>query len=203
MSKEAHSYFRYNTHLGLLLVLTLVLLLHGNVAGWLTKMNGVARAAVPALVITVVLLVPVAFLPFLRFDLERPQERAWQLGKAAAEALGSNDHARVALLLPDDNGSLLTMIEGILRYTEPRHRDIELKTIVKLTPETLGSLAVDHYDFAVLSCSLDGFAGVPPGQAAILERDQDRWRVIKNWSYPPATIGERWSHVITESALCL
>jgi hypothetical protein len=71
MGIEAHSYFRYNTHLGLLLMATLMLIARDW--RW-SEFGGRWRRAVPALVVLLALLVPLPFLGMLRFDLEVPSK---------------------------------------------------------------------------------------------------------------------------------
>src|SRR5579863_846088 len=74
MGIGAHSYFRYNTHLGLLLMAAIVLL----VRPWRwSRLGGSWRRAVPAALVLAVLLDPFPFLRQLRFDLEVPNLRAW------------------------------------------------------------------------------------------------------------------------------
>src|SRR6185312_9337411 len=76
MGIEAHSYFRYNTHLGLLLMGTLVL--YARNWRW-SQFGGRWRRAMPVLVVLLALIVPLPFLRMLRFDLEVPNLRAYQL----------------------------------------------------------------------------------------------------------------------------
>jgi hypothetical protein len=200
MSSEAHSYYRYNTHLGLLLVLALVLLGRDAIAGrGLQFRRGAQRLALPVLAIALVLCA-VAFLRALRFDLEEPQQRAWRLADLAAQSL-SDDH-RLALLLPGDNGSLGAMLEGLIRYTPPRHLDADLGMLATLEPDTLDRLAKEGYRRALVSC-LPGPPGetVPP-QAALLTHGPMGWDAIALSLFPPPR-SSRWSHVVAEAPLCL
>ena len=81
----------------------------------------------------VVLASPLAFLPFLRFDLEPPELRVWMLAANAAPRLP--DGERVALLLPGDNGSVAAMLGTVLRTARPRRPELDLKKVAELTPE--------------------------------------------------------------------
>jgi hypothetical protein len=197
MGASAHSYFRYNTHLAPLLMVSLVLLLRDAFwsRGW--TLAGAGRA-VP---IAAALASPILFFPFLRFDLEEPQQRAWQLAAAAVPALDQD--RRLALLLPGDNDSLATMLDALIRFTPPRHVDADLSPIERLAPDTLAQLAAEGYRFALLSCAPPGFAGVPPAHGALLERREGEWRPVSVWSYPAGRLPLRSSHVVAEAALCL
>ncbi|HEX7969704.1 MAG TPA: hypothetical protein VF502_15890 [Stellaceae bacterium] len=200
MSVEAHSYFRYNTHLGLLLVLTLVLLARDIAAERSWALAGAARRAAPAILMTLVALCPLVFFGYLRFDLEAPQQRAWQIAAMAIARLG--EEKRLALLLPGDNGSLTAMLDGLIRFTSPHHRDVDLRIVTMLAPDTLDRLAADGYGLAFVSCVPAGFADLPAGRPALLERDAGGWRSAELEPYP-APRSRHWSHVLTEASLCL
>jgi hypothetical protein len=201
MGESAHSYFRYNTHLGPLMMIALVLLGRALAAarGW--SPAPAWRRAAPALVIGLALVSPLAFFGFLRFDLEPAQERTWLLAKSAGPALMHD--RRLALLLPGDNGSLSDMLAALIRFAPPRHPDADLETIDRLTPETLDGLAAKGVRFALLSCAPAAFAGVAPGQGALLALEGARWRPLARWSYPQSGLPVRQSHVVAEEPLCL
>jgi hypothetical protein len=195
MGSDAHSYFRYSTHLSLLLMAALVLLLRDRVAPAVLR----ARFA-PALAIALILACPVAFLRYLRFDLEPPALRVWRLAAQAAPLLPEG--ARVALVLPGDNGSVAAMLETVLRTTPPRRPALDLTTVAEIAPDTLDRLAAEGYRFAIVSCAPAGLAPVPPGSAAILAHDDLGWHASSVFTYPPVTRA-RWSHVLSDAPLCL
>ncbi|MGO8916450.1 MAG: hypothetical protein ACLQJR_11140 [Stellaceae bacterium] len=197
IAASAHSYFRYNTHLGPLLMLTLVVLARDLEVsrGW--AQSRAARAAAIAAAVAS----PVIFFSFLRFDLEPSQQRAWLLAAAASPALDRDPH--LALLLPGDNDSLATMLDGLIRFTPPRHVDAELDAVAHLAPGTLDALAAAGFRFALLSCAPPGLAGVPLAHAALLERSGGRWQPLSVWSYPAAHLPVRRSEVVAEEPLCL
>lgn len=201
MGASAHSYFRYISHLSLLLMLALVLLLRTAAHHRRWALSGPGRRIIPALLVAAVLLAPLPFLRYLRFDLEVPQQRAWTLAKHLAAHVA--DGERIALLLPGDNGSVATMIEGVLRLTPPRRNDVELLVLADVGPGSLDEIAAAGYRVALLSCAVPGIAGVPPGSAALLERGAAGWRVVSDWPYAPAPPRGRWSHVLADSTLCL
>jgi hypothetical protein len=194
MAADAHSYFRYSTHLALLLVAAAVLLLRARWPGLWTRSRA-ATAAFAALLVAA----PVAFLATLRFDLEPPDVRAWALVREAAPYL--HDGARIALVLPGDNGSLATMLGTALRDTGERRPNLELHAVDRLTPATLGSLAAEGYETALISCVPEGFGLAPQGTAALLTRAGGPWSAAAVWPYAPAKPG-RSSHVLAWAPLC-
>ena len=200
MSVEAHSFFRYNSHLGLLLMLTLLLLARDIAAerGW--TLPGVLGRRVPAALVAVAMLCPLALAALLRFDLEVPQLRTWQLVALAKEGLGSE--TRLAIVLPGDNGSVSAMVEAVLRFVPPAYPDLDLRILTSLTPDTLSRLAADGYRLAVISCSAAGSADHPAGHAVVLRRSASGWRTTAQEAYPPPRT-HRWAHVLSEAPLCL
>jgi hypothetical protein len=194
MGIGAHSYFRYNTHLGLLLVATIVMFIRDW--RW-SQLGGRWRGAMPALVMLVVLLVPLPFLPLLRFDLEAPNLRAYQAAHEAAQRIG--DDAKLLLILPGDNGSVPPTIEGVLRYLPPRRPNVDLAVATDLAT----ALATPAYPTALLSCAPPGFALVPAGEGALLRRQGDAWQVAATWRYAPPPGHAHWSQVLAPAVLCL
>ncbi len=197
MGSDAHSYFRYSTHLALLLMVAIALLgrAAADARGW-SLASPVAQGALAA----AILASPVAFLPLLRFDLEPPALRVWALAGEAAPLLGEGE--RVALILPGDNGSVAAMLETALRDVPPRRRDLDLTVAESLAPDTLDAMAAKGYAVALLSCAPAGFAAVPPGSAALLRHDNSGWHAAQVWHYDPPR-RHRWSHVLADAPLCL
>lgn len=198
MAADAHSFFRYNTHLSLLLMVTLVLMLREPARAWFEQRPSRHRVWMAGLAIVAFIACPVAFIHWLRFDLETPQVRAWDLAKHIAGAVGPDD--RVALVLPDDNGSLFPVLEGLLRMTSPRRPNLVLDDVQMLSPDTFGKLAGDKW--VVISCTPSGMAGVPEGEAALFAHDTKGWTLVDHWRYPPAD-SAHWSRVIALAPLCL
>ncbi|HKW54820.1 MAG TPA: hypothetical protein VJO12_14100 [Stellaceae bacterium] len=200
MSAEAHSYFRYNTHLALLLMLTLLLLARdiATERGW--ALRGAFGRAVPAALVAVAALCPLALASLLRFDLEVPQLRTWQLAALAKEGLGREN--RLAVVLPGDNGSVTAMVEGLMRFVPPAYPDLDLRIVTSLAPDTLSRLMADGYRLAVISCSAAGSPGLPAGHAVLLRRGTSGWRTAAQESYAPPR-AHRWAHVLSDAPLCL
>lgn len=196
----AHSYFRYNTHLGLALMMTLALMAREVVREQRWQLSQHATRLATAAVITAVLATPLAFLGYLRFDLEPPQQRAWFLAERARLALFGEE--RLALILPGDNGSLETMVEELVRLTSPRYPSADLHAFSS-SGDALDRVRRAGYARVLISCVPAGFAGLPPGQIAFLEHRNDGWQMRQTWSYPGAPPPARWSHVVAEQPLCL
>jgi hypothetical protein len=199
MGTDAHSYFRYSTHLSLLLMLTLVL-----------QMRPIWQAEWPAVVVwknagqaalaLALVASPVAFLSYLRFDLEEPQLRVRELAHEAASHLAGD---KLGLLLPGDNGSVATVLETALRVLPPRRPGVELKVLNGDVSAGLADFTVSGFRSAVISCTPRDFDLAPPGHGAFLVRDEAGWHATAVWSYAPPPAGARWSTVLAEKPLCL
>jgi hypothetical protein len=194
MGIEAHSYFRYNTHLGLLLMAALVL--YARDWRW-QQFGGRWRRAMPALAVLLALIVPLPFLRMLRFDLEVPNLRAYRLAHEAALRIG--DDAHLLLILPGDNGTLPPTIEGVLRDLPPRRPNV----VFGVASDFATGLANKDFPRALLSCAPAGFALVPEGQGTLLRRVGDQWQVDASWTYGQPPAHARWSQVLAPAPLCL
>ena len=199
MSAGAHSYFRYNTHLSLLLVIALAAAVRAMVSER-GRMPGAARrryAAAAAVLLAV--LGPVLFVKRLRFDLVPPQPLVRALGTDTAELLRPGD--RLALVLPGDNGSVATMLESVLRYEQPRWPALDLSVRDKMDSTTLADLAADGVTKVLITCTPEGSEGLPARQPVLLERRHDQWRILQAWRYPQWD-GTRWSPILAPAPLC-
>jgi hypothetical protein len=198
MSVEAHSYFRYNTHLSLVLVLALALAARDlGAADWLQRVGSRPASAV---VLAIALLAPVAFVERLRFDLDMPQPLVWDLAKKVSAYLHDGD--RLALLLPGDNSSVGTMISGVLADTAPRRRMLDLLRRDTADPATLGDAARRGYRLALISCTPEGWEDLPPSEAVLLRHGPDGWHTLAAWPYPADAAERRWQHILSWGPLC-
>jgi hypothetical protein len=198
MSAAAHSYFRYNTHLSLVLVLALSLALRDLApAAWLRRCRAPQAGAV---ILLIALLAPVAFSKRLRFDLDMPQPLVWNLAKDLVPYLHDGD--QLALLLPGDNDSVATMLAGVLADTAPRRRGLHLLRLDRADPTALAEAARLGYSLALISCAPAGWDSLPAGQAVLLRRDRDRWRLVAAWPYPRDAAKQRWQYILSWTPLC-
>ena len=198
MSSAAHSFFRYNTQLSLVLVLSLALTVRdlGAAARIWERPLRAANAAVLGLA----LVAPIAFAKRLRFDLDMPQPLVWDLGKKLSPYL--SDGGRLALLLPGDNDSVATMIAGVLADTPPRRHMVDLLRRNTFDAATLDEAARLGYPLALISCAPDGLRDLPANQAVLLRHDPDGWYLLAAWPYPPHAAERRWQHILSWPPLC-
>ena len=198
MSSAAHSFFRYNTQLSLVLVLSLALTARdlGAAARIWDRPLRTASAAVLGLA----LVAPIAFAKRLRFDLDMPQPLVWELAKKLSPYL--SDGGRLALLLPGDNDSVATMISGLLADTPPRRHMLDLLRRNTADAATLDEAARLSYPLALISCTPDGLGDLPANQAVLLRHDPYGWHLIAAWPYPTHAAQRRWQHILSWPPLC-
>jgi len=153
-----------------------------------------------ALVLSLTLLAPVVFAKRLRFDLDMPQPLVWDLAKHLADYISDGD--RLALLLPGDNGSVATMIAGVLADTTPRRRMLNLLRRSTADPATLDEAVRLGYRLALISCTPTGLGDLPAAQAVLLRHDPGGWHLVASWPYPPQASERRWQHMLSWAPLC-
>jgi hypothetical protein len=198
MSSAAHSFFRYNTQLSLVLVLSLALTVRdlGAAARVWERPLRTASAAVLGLA----LVAPIAFAKRLRFDLDMPQPLVWDLARKLSPYL--SDGGRLALLLPGDNDSVATMISGLLADTPPRRHMLDLLRRNTADAATLDEAARLGYPLTLISCTPDGLGDLPANQAVLLRHDPYGWHLIAAWPYPTHAAQRRWQHILSWPPLC-
>ncbi len=197
MSVEAHSYFRYNTHLSLLLVLSLALAIRD--LGAAARLTRERLKFISGVVLVCAVIAPIAFVQRLRFDLDMPQPLVWNLAKNLRSYLRDGD--RLALLLPGDNDSVATMISGVLAYTAPRRRMLDILRRDTADPSTLKEATRLGYQWAFISCTDESrdWAG---GEAALLRQEPAGWEITATWPYPADAAKRRWQHILSWAPLC-
>ena len=199
MSVEAHSYFRYNTHLALLIEFALVVTLRNRLAPRLAARPGLARTLAIAAV-GLALVVPVGFAQRLRFDFDMPQPVVRQLARQLAPELPET--GKLALLLPGDTNSVDWMLTSLLHFVPPRRPDLDIKSWDRSDPAAFDAAAAEGYDLAFLSCTGDGTLGLPPKSSALLRHGPDGWQPVKVWPYPPVNPKQRWQPALAPGPLC-
>jgi hypothetical protein len=198
MSSEAHSFFRYNTQLSLVLVLSLALVARD--LGAAARLNREQLRLASATVLLVAVLAPIAFVKRLRFDLDMPQPLVWELARRLSDYVSDGD--RLALLLPGDNGSVATMLSGVLADTSPRRRLLDLLYRNTADPATLDEAGRLGYNLALISCAPRDWKDLRTGEAVLLRLDLGRWRVLAEWPYPADAVKQRWQHILSWEPLC-
>lgn len=180
---EEHSYFRYSTHLSLLMMLALTATLRPAVARWIARADAARRRLFATAAIALVLVLPVAFVGFLRFDLAPPLPEFSALGHRIARFVKPG--GRLALLLPGDNGSVASMLRGVILFTPPRRPDLTFRVEDKADAATLDAVGKAGYTLAFLSCTPPGLDGTPAKVAALMTQGRDGWHPLAVWHYPP------------------
>jgi hypothetical protein len=196
----AHSYYRYNTQVSLILMLGLVVALRPWAAVWVASYAGFATRLGQA-AIALVIMLPVAGAPLLRFDRDTPQPEVRKLVREADAYLHPGD--RLALLLPGDNEDAVgSFLRGLLLFSPPRHPGLEIHTETSVAPVTLGIVAAAGYPVALVTCAPSGFDGVPAGDAALLRDTPQGWRVLGTWTWPPQFRQEPFAGMLARQPLC-
>lgn len=199
MSVEAHSFFRYNTHLALLIEFALVVTIRNRVAPWLQSRPGLAtKLGVAAIVLA--LLVPIGFAQRLRFDFDMPQPIVRQLARQLAPELKDDD--KLALVLPGDTNSIDWALSTLLHFSPPRRPELDLRFFDKADPTVFDEATAAGYDLAFLSCTDNGAFGLPPHASALLRHGTGGWQPVKVWPYPPVNPKQRWQQALASAPLC-
>jgi hypothetical protein len=113
-----------------------------------------------------------------------------------------SDGDRLALLLPGDNGSVATMLSGVLADTSPRRRLLDLLYRNTADPATLDEAGRLGYNLALISCAPRDWKDLRTGEAVLLRLDLGRWRVLAEWPYPADAAKQRWQHILSWEPLC-
>jgi hypothetical protein len=198
MSIEAHSFFRYNTHLALVLSLSLALAARDlGIGRWLV---GNRARVVGRIALATAVLAPLVYAYRLRFDLDMPQPLVRSLAAQLKPYLADGD--RLALLLPGDNDSVATMLAGLLADTSPRRTRLDLLRRDTADPATLDEAARLGYRLALISCVPADWQGLPASEAVLLRHDPDGWHSRAAWPYPSHAAERHWQQILSWGPLC-
>ena len=199
--KGEHSFFRYNTHQSLMLVLALALagrdlwVRVGMTQTW-TRRAGYA-------VLAVMLAAPLAATPLLRFDRDMPQPLLYDLAAKVGGEIRPDD--RLALFLPGDNNSVRDALSSLLRFAPERRPLLDIASWYGSDAATLAEAAEAGYRVAGLSCTDGNTLGLPGKAAALLVWDAGGWKAAKIWPYPPPPKRTwwNWTAFIASEPFCL
>ncbi|HTW50630.1 MAG TPA: hypothetical protein VME45_01900 [Stellaceae bacterium] len=195
MASEAHSYFRYNTHLSLILVLSLALAVCEIAAPAWER-----RSVAGIVVVGAALLAPLAFAERLRFDIEMPQPLVWDVARELKPFV--HDRDRLALLLPGDDGEIGELLGDYLASVPPRRRGLDLKRYATADAATLDRAARAGYGLAFISCTPHGLDELPAGEAALLQHEPNGWHALAAWPYSAGIALSHWQRERHWPALC-
>jgi hypothetical protein len=193
---EAHSYFRYNTHLSLLVGLALLV---GIRQRWGERALG-GRAVLTGIAIAALALAPLGFLRQVRYDLQAPRTLLWTLAKQAAERIG--DDEKLGLVLPGDNGANKLTFRGMLALTEPRRSGIDLGARYSWDEATLAGLRDAGYTRVLVSCLKPGVIEGPVGHPVFLTAEGEGWQVEDLGPYPTRRKDDYWQPGLSRAPFC-
>jgi hypothetical protein len=205
---SAHSFFRYNAHLGLLATLAIVVFARES---WIRRGapdlgRGWSVVAVAAVVLAVA--APVAGAGWTRVDRRLPQPHVWDLAAWTAPYL--SDNSRVAMLLPGDNRSVALMLRVAIAISPPYRTLADFEEMARDDDASLDKARKDGSDFALISCVSKALADSPEGQAlklhagqpALLAADGDGWRMVATEPFLAETAPEKWTTELSPGPFC-
>jgi hypothetical protein len=200
MAIRAHSYFRYSSQLSLAAMLGLVVIFRPAAVAFLTR----RCRALPRLTwapVLLILVLPVAAFPMLRFDLDAPQPVLRRIGHLATAYIEPG--SKLALLVNGDvYDSVGSMLRGVLMFTPPRRPGLQIRTETTADAATLRKLAADGYHTALVTCTPAPLGGAPPGVAALLRDSADGWHPIAIWHYPAELKTKRFAAMLSRKPFC-
>ena len=106
------------------------------------------------------------------------------------------------MILPGDNDSVATMIEGVLTDTPPRRKGLDLLRRNAADAATLEEAARLGYRYALISCVPEGWEELPANQAVLLRHDLQGWLLLAAWPYPEEAFQRRWQQILSWGPLC-
>jgi hypothetical protein len=205
---SAHSFFRYNVHLGLLATLAAVLFARESWVRRGAPELGRSWAVVTVAAIVLAVIAPIATAGWVRGDRRQPQPLVWDLAAWAAPQLQDED--RVELLLPGDNRSVAFMLRVAIAISPPYRGLANFGDTPRGDPETLDGLRQKGAAYALISCVTPKLAAsplgqalkLPTGEAALLATDGTRWRLIGTHAYPTIAAPKRWTTELSPGPFC-
>ncbi|MDE2517712.1 MAG: hypothetical protein KGL12_16925 [Rhodospirillales bacterium] len=203
MAERAHSYFRYSSQLSLLMMLGLTLALRPRAVQWCARLSARTCHMLTRGAVALILLLPIAGAPLLRFDRDTPQHELWALGEAAARRLPAQAH--LALLVPGDvYDGVGSFLRGVMLFAgHPARPHLLVHTADRADPALLARLAHRGFHHALVSCVPDGLVpGLHGGGAALLRFYGHAWHVEARWEYPPGLAQRHFAGLLAKPPLC-
>lgn len=200
---EAHSYFRYMAQLSLLVMLGLVYLLRPAAIRWSVARPGMAQQSWRAASVAAIILAPLVFLPYLRFDREAPQPQVDAMVRALKPQLRTD--MALAIVVPGDRDDIAgSYLRGLVLFRAPRQAFPRVTTVLGADQTTLDALARDGYRQALLSCSdlAPKLPGLPAHALVLLQRTDTGWRARADQRYPNGLGGRHWAGLLPKPLFC-
>ncbi len=205
---SAHSFFRYNIHLGLLATLAIVVYARET---WIRRGSpalGQGWSAVGTAAIMLAVLAPLATAGWTRSDSRQPQPLIWDIASWVAPYLHDGDH--VALLLPGDNRSVAFMLRVAIELSHPGHALTNFDDMPRADPAALSAAHGKGDDYALISCVPAALAAsqtgqslkLAAGQAVLLVKDDSAWKLVATHPYPIIAAPERWTTELSPGPFC-
>lgn len=210
IGESAHSFFRYNLHLDLLATLAIVAFARES---WMRRGApelGTGWRAVGMVAILLAFTAPVAGARLIRPDRREPEPAVWDLARMVAPRLQPGDH--VALLLPGagDNRSVAFMLRVAIAIDHPNSRLANFRDIPRADKRALDEAHAGGDNFALISCVPAALAesplgqalNLPAGQAVLLEREEEGWRLVAVQPYLNMALSDRWTSELSPGPFC-
>jgi hypothetical protein len=186
MSSNAASYYRFNTELALLLMLSLSLVLREAAGHW--RATAAWRRLVPTVAVIAALALPVGFFERVRFDLRRARSVPWTLAEAVVPALASTDRLAILNTGQSDGALALRAYLGLLAP------EVAAEALRFERPEVIPALPARGFDRLLVTCAAALEPALPSDTAALFAWDGARWQLHHAWPLalrPGALFGER------------
>jgi hypothetical protein len=206
---SAHSFFRYNTHLGLLATVALVSFARESWVRRGAPALGPGWRAVGIGGIALATASPLLTAAWIRHDLRQPEPLIWSLAAFSTPFFHDDDH--IALLLPGDNGSVAAMLRVAIAITPPRHALADFDDFSRADQGALDEARGRGDRYALITCVPDPLAKSPFGQqlkltagtAALLYWNGSVWSQEATHIFPAALPPRRdWTAELSPGPFC-
>ena len=196
----AHSYFRYNTQVSLLVMLGLVVALRPWAAAWFA-----ANARLAARAGRAAWGWPCCFRsPACRCSASTATRHslncaglAMRLPPTSSQATGWRCCCRGTARTRSAASCAACML-----FTAPRRPGLDFRIETSVSPATLASVAAADYRLALVTCAPAGLDGVPAGDAAMLRATPDGWHVLQTWAWPERIKHRHFAGLLARDPLC-